>query len=170
LAARRQFRQPRTLDEAFTFTQSFAWKGGRLLATQARDEIVWLLAIVNTLAPRRVLEIGTANGGTLFLWAQVAAPDAHLVSVDMSPMGLLGRHAAFAVLCRGFARASQRIDLVYGVNSSTRARSRPSRASSAATPLISCSTTAIIPRRDQPRFRALFDTRSARRLDRISRR
>lgn len=117
VAARRQFRKPRTLDEAFTFTQSFNWKGGRLRAVQARDELIWLLEIVKTLAPRRVLEIGTGNGGTLFLWTRVAAPDAHLVTVDMCPMGLLGRHAAFAVLCRGFAGASQRIDLVYGVNS-----------------------------------------------------
>ena len=90
---------------------------------QAQDEIVWLLEMVRELAPRRVLEIGTANGGTLFLWTRVAAPDAQLVSVDMCPLGLLGRHSAFGVLCRGFARAEQRIELVFGRDShATRTR------------------------------------------------
>jgi predicted O-methyltransferase YrrM len=113
LAARRQFRAPMTIEEASAFARQFRWKGGRLRAVQAQDEIVWLLEMVRELAPRRVLEIGTANGGTLFLWTRVAAPVAHLVSVDMCPLGLLGRHSAFALLCRGFARADQRIDLVF---------------------------------------------------------
>ena len=117
LAARRRFQEPRTLEAAFAFTQGFKWKGGKLRAVQAEDEILWLLEMVKALAPKRVLEIGTANGGTLFLWTRVAAPDAHLVTVDMCPMGLLGRHAAFAVLCRGMAREAQRIDMVYDVNS-----------------------------------------------------
>ena len=95
LAARRHFQEPRTLPEASTFAREFRWKGGRLRCVQAQDEIVWLLEMVRELAPRRVLEIGTANGGTLFLWTRVAAPDAKLVSVDMCPLGLLGRHSAF---------------------------------------------------------------------------
>jgi predicted O-methyltransferase YrrM len=117
LAARRQFRVPMTIAEASSFARQFRWKGGRLRAVQAQDEIVWLLEMVRELSPRRVLEIGTANGGTLFLWTRVAAPNAHLVSVDMCPLGLLGRHSAFALLCRGFARADQRIDLVFGKDS-----------------------------------------------------
>ena len=117
LAARRQFREPRTIPEASTFAREFRWKGGRLRCVQAQDEIVWLLEMIRDLAPRRVLEIGTANGGTLFLWTRVAAADAQLVSVDMCPLGLLGRHSAFAVLCRGFARPGQRIELVFGTNS-----------------------------------------------------
>ena len=106
-----------TIDEAATFARGFRWKGGRLRAVQAQDEIVWLLEMVRELAPHRVLEIGTANGGTLFLWTRVAAPDAHLVSADICPLGLLGRHSAFAVLCRGFARVQQRIELVFGKSS-----------------------------------------------------
>lgn len=106
-----------TIPEASTFARQFRWKGGRLRAVQAQAEIVWLLEMVRELAPRRVLEIGTANGGTLFLWTRVAAPDARLVSTDMCPLGLLGRRSAFAVLCRGFARAGQRIELVFGKDS-----------------------------------------------------
>jgi predicted O-methyltransferase YrrM len=117
IAARRQFRRAMTLPEAVEFARQFRWKGGRLRAVQAPEEIVWLLDMVRELAPRRVLEIGTASGGTLFLWARVAAPDAHLVSADLCPLGLLGRYSAFAVLCRGFARARQRIELVFGRSS-----------------------------------------------------
>jgi len=118
IAARRAFRAVNgTVDDALTFANDFRWKGGRLRPVQARDEIVWLLDVLKAQAPRRVLEIGTGLGGTLFLWTRVAAPDAFLVSMDMSALGLLGRHSAFAVLCRGFARERQRIELVYDVDS-----------------------------------------------------
>jgi hypothetical protein len=40
---------------------------------------------VARLKPATVLEIGTAKGGTLFLWGQLAGPDAHLISVDRHP-------------------------------------------------------------------------------------
>ena len=116
--SRAQFAQVNgSFDDALTFAREFRWKGGRLRPVQARDEIVWLLELLNASPPRRVLEIGTALGGTLFLWTRVATPDAFLVTVDLCPLGLLGRYAAFAVLCRGFARERQRIELVYGVDS-----------------------------------------------------
>ena len=50
---------------------------------QIREEITALLKIIHELKPRRVLEIGTARGGTLFLFSHVAAPDAVLISVDL---------------------------------------------------------------------------------------
>lgn len=56
---------------------------------QVRSEIRELLARVQALRPRRVMEIGTANGGTLFLFTRVAAPDAKLLSLDL-PGGEFG--------------------------------------------------------------------------------
>jgi predicted O-methyltransferase YrrM len=52
---------------------------------QKPDEIRRLVRLVRTLRPRRVLEIGTAHGGTFYLWTRVAAPDARLISVDLPP-------------------------------------------------------------------------------------
>jgi hypothetical protein len=48
-----------------------------------RQEILALLRVLKPIRPRRILEIGTASGGTLFLFTRVAAPDALLVSVDL---------------------------------------------------------------------------------------
>jgi cephalosporin hydroxylase len=41
------------------------------------------------LAPSIVLEIGTASGGTLFLWTKTASPDAMIISIDL-PGGAFG--------------------------------------------------------------------------------
>jgi predicted O-methyltransferase YrrM len=56
---------------------------------QNRWEITELMRRVKEWQPRRVLEIGTARGGTLFLFCQNAAPDATLVSIDL-PHGING--------------------------------------------------------------------------------
>jgi predicted O-methyltransferase YrrM len=49
---------------------------------QVRGEITALLERVAVERPARVLEIGSALGGTAFLFARVASPDATLVLVD----------------------------------------------------------------------------------------
>lgn len=80
---------------------------------QIREEIAQLLRIVDELKPRVVLEIGTARGGTLFLWTRAAAEDALLVSIDL-PGGLFGGGYARpkAVLYKHFALGKQRIELL----------------------------------------------------------
>jgi cephalosporin hydroxylase len=84
-------------------------------AMQVRSEITALAAEVLQLKPRTVLEIGTARGGTLFLWAGLAAPDAMLVSVDL-PFGEFGGgYPSFKVpLFRSFARDKQNVALIRG--------------------------------------------------------
>lgn len=56
---------------------------------QSVPEITQLYRRVRELHPRRLLEIGTARGGTLYLWAQAAAPQAQLISLDL-PGGSFG--------------------------------------------------------------------------------
>ncbi|MDX6424315.1 MAG: hypothetical protein QOI67_1786 [Gaiellaceae bacterium] len=55
-----------------------------LAASQRRAEILEFLERVERLHPKRVCEIGTAGGGTLYLLTRVAEPDAVLVYVDLS--------------------------------------------------------------------------------------
>ena len=82
---------------------------------QVRSEIRALLEVVERKKPKTVLEIGTANGGTLFLWSRVAAPDAHLVSVDL-PNGIHGGgYADWRIpIYHRFAMPRQKIDLIRG--------------------------------------------------------
>ncbi|MGD0995616.1 MAG: class I SAM-dependent methyltransferase [Candidatus Bathyarchaeia archaeon] len=53
---------------------------------QVKQEISGLLKILAASKPKFVLEIGTARGGTLFLFTRVVSPDAVVISLDL-PQG-----------------------------------------------------------------------------------
>ena len=91
-------RQLRLLEQKLISTRSkfaipFAYRGkGYFKKIEPRHnlmEIEELYRTVCKLKPKRVLEIGTARGGSLYLWAKAAAPDATIVSVDL-PQGQFG--------------------------------------------------------------------------------
>jgi len=112
-ARRRLAALPDMSDEkALEFARIFAWPGGRIRPTQETDEILWLLDHVRAEQPRTVVEIGTDEGGTLFLWSRAAPQDALLVAIDTRPLGPLGRMSRYALVRRGFARGRQRIELL----------------------------------------------------------
>jgi predicted O-methyltransferase YrrM len=89
--------------------------GQPVYAWQKEAEILALLERLKPLQPRRVLEIGTAAGGTLLLLSRIAAPDALLVSIDMPEGGFGGGYNLLrSGLYRSFARSGQRIVLIRG--------------------------------------------------------
>jgi len=51
---------------------------------QRRSELNWLLAIYQELKPKRVLEIGSLYGGTLWHWMAHAEPKTVIVSMDFT--------------------------------------------------------------------------------------
>jgi len=63
--------------------------GGMIAPDQDKTEIAELLRIVASRKPGTVIEIGTFNGGTLFLLAHVIADDATIISIDL-PRGKFG--------------------------------------------------------------------------------
>lgn len=80
---------------------------------QTPAEIEWLYRQVCELNPARVLEIGTAKGGTLYLWAQAARPDAVIASIDLpGGIGGGGYDAHRTALYQSFARAQQKMHLL----------------------------------------------------------
>jgi predicted O-methyltransferase YrrM len=86
-----------------------------IIPTQVRDELAELAGIVDNLEPSAVLEIGTANGGTLFLWSRLASSDATVVSVDLPGGQLGGGYPKWKIpFYKSFARDKQRIWLVRG--------------------------------------------------------
>ena len=103
----------RGVDALLDLAYEFDHHGIRIRPGQRRPEIRALLDAVEALRPRRMLEIGTANGGSLFLFAQMCAPAAHVISVDLPKGEFGGGYPAWKIpLYKAFARSSQSLDLI----------------------------------------------------------
>jgi cephalosporin hydroxylase len=115
--ATRDFRHRRErvrgVEGALDLAFGFDFEGVTIAPMQIRREVARLLDELEPRRARTVLEIGTANGGSLFLFCETAAPDAHVVSVDL-PGGLFGGgyEATREPLYEAFARRGQRLDLL----------------------------------------------------------
>jgi len=81
---------------------------------QNRAEFVGLMERCAAVRPRRLREIGTAAGGTAFLWTRVAEEDALVILVDREMD--FSRRAAF----RRFARGRQRVVCIAGESRAAR--------------------------------------------------
>lgn len=80
---------------------------------QLRSELRRMLECVRNMSPATVVEIGTANGGTLLSLCRVAAPNAKIVSIDMPGGGFGGGYSAWRIpLYKAFAHHSQDIFLI----------------------------------------------------------
>jgi predicted O-methyltransferase YrrM len=105
----------RSIDDALDLAYTFSFCGIVFAPWQARSEIRGLLEAVAELRPRTIVEIGTSNGGTLFLFARVAAPDAVILSIDLPHGEFGGGYPRWrSHLYRSFATGGQRIDLLRG--------------------------------------------------------
>jgi predicted O-methyltransferase YrrM len=78
--------------------------GMPLEPVQVRSELIDFLGVLKGDEPRRVLEIGTGQGGTLYLLAWAAARDARILSLDLRELSRARRF-----LYRSFARGRQRV-------------------------------------------------------------
>jgi len=79
----------RPLDELVRWAMSFGTKGKfRVKTTQIPSEIEGLAREVKNIEPRVVLEIGTYEGGTALIWAQLASE--LVVTCDINPPGPRG--------------------------------------------------------------------------------
>ena len=93
--------------------QCFSYADAFLQPVQVPEEITSLLEDVKKLNPKRVLEIGTCKGGTLYLWTRAAQPDATIVSVDLRSGKVSGSYSRLRTpIYRRFARRQQRLHLV----------------------------------------------------------
>ena len=80
---------------------------------QVRSELRSLVTMIENRAIRVVLEIGTANGGTLFVLARAASSDAVLISVDLPGGEFGGGYPRWKRgLYRTFATGGQQLFLI----------------------------------------------------------
>lgn len=85
---------------------------GYIKPMQVHSEIRPLMTFVEAQQPKVFVEIGTARGGTLFLFCSVLPRDATIVSIDM-PGGKYGGYYKFRrLLYRTFARGNQKIHFI----------------------------------------------------------
>ncbi len=94
---------------------SFHAAGGLLETAQVRNEIIQLTTEIGRRRPAVVVEIGTAQGGTLFLWCRQSAPSATIVSIDL-PGGMHGGGYPYwkSWIYRRFPLAGQTLHLLRG--------------------------------------------------------
>ena len=86
---------------------------GFFIRSRLHEEFVRLLEDVRKLNPQTVLEIGTHRGGTLYLWARLARPDAILISIDLPGGKFGGGYSPFrAPIYRRFAQERQKLHLM----------------------------------------------------------
>jgi len=97
-------RDSKTLDDILkiTFNSTF------ISPIQIREEIKNLLLILDKAKPKVILEIGTAGGGTLFLFSNIAHEEAILISVD------LYQAIEKRILFRYIGKEKQKIFLIQG--------------------------------------------------------
>ena len=88
---------------------------GLIRPLQVRYELLELLKHIKKEKPKYILEIGTALGGTLFLFCRIASKDAVIISIDL-PLGKFGGGYSIArtSLYKSFASKNQQIHLIRG--------------------------------------------------------
>jgi predicted O-methyltransferase YrrM len=110
---RRRAETADTVEELLDLIFEFDAFGIGIQPFQSRWELRRLLEEVQRLRPRAMLEIGTANGGSLFGLARVCSPDAHIVSVDLPKGSFGGGYPSWKTpLFRSFTYGDQRLDLI----------------------------------------------------------
>jgi predicted O-methyltransferase YrrM len=100
--------RPRTPEEAIDYCVDRP-----ILMAQVRSEIVELGKLLQSVAPKRSLEIGTNYGGTLFLLCTVSPPGAQIISVDLGGGPFGGGYPRRKIpLYRKFPRNGQKLRLI----------------------------------------------------------
>ncbi len=93
----------------------FVFRWGPVAPFQIRSELIQMLEAVQKRKQRTIVEIGTAQGGTLLLLCCVAEKDATIASIDLPGGKFGGGYSAWNIpLYRDFAGKSQNLHLLRG--------------------------------------------------------
>ena len=101
------------IQDAVALAFSFNYLGVSIKPSQIEYEIAKLLEIIRKTKPKVILEIGTAKGGTLFLFAQIAGPDAIVISIDLPGGRFGGGHPKWMTpIFKSFFKENQELYLI----------------------------------------------------------
>ena len=80
---------------------------------QIKEEFVALLDILKEINPQVIMEIGTANGGTLFSFCKLAQGDATIISIDLPKGSFGGGYPDWKIpFYKAFAKREQKLYLL----------------------------------------------------------
>lgn len=101
------------VDLSLNFHLSFQGYRIQLSPAQVKDEMTRLARFVYDMKPKAVLEIGTASGGTLFLWCRLASADATIISIDLPGGPFGGGYPEWRIsFYKKMARGKQTLELL----------------------------------------------------------
>jgi predicted O-methyltransferase YrrM len=75
----------KTMEDYFNLISSFRFGPICIKAWQKKSEMLKFLEFMNKLKPKFILEIGTCDGGTLYLFSKAAPSNATIASIDVPP-------------------------------------------------------------------------------------
>ncbi len=98
-------------EEIFDFGWDFY--SGLIRPMQIKEEFIEFLKIFQELNPKYILEIGTANGGTLFCFCKLARDDATIISIDLPGGSFGGGYPEWKIpLYQAFTKENQKLYLL----------------------------------------------------------
>jgi len=101
------------VEELVDLAFNFKINGLNIAPVQIKEEILELLKILRKIKPKTILEIGTANGGTLFLFSQIVDKNATIISIDLPGGKFGGGYPKWKIpLYKSFAKDTQKIYLI----------------------------------------------------------
>ena len=109
----RKIKNINDIPNAIEFATSFQYLTFSIKMAQVKSEITKLLELLKDFNPKLILEIGTAGGGTLYLFTRIIDPEATIISVDLPGGSFGGGYSEWKIpLYQSFTKNRQRIKLL----------------------------------------------------------
>jgi GT2 family glycosyltransferase/predicted O-methyltransferase YrrM len=103
----------RNIEDIVNLAYAFDYHGITIGPFQIKEEIMKFAEDLSNKQPQEILEIGTAKGGTLFIIAQCAPDNAHIISLDLPNGKFGGGYPSWKIpLYRSFVKKGQMLELV----------------------------------------------------------